>query len=61
MIIKKKRFRGRIAVDFNFLVDREEDVYERIKEDLLNDDYDIRYIDITDEEDEIDWEDNYGN
>lgn len=58
---KKKRYRGRIIVDFNFLVDEQEDVYERIQDDLLDEDYDIKYIDITDEEDELDWEDNYGN
>lgn len=58
---KKKRYRGRIVVDFNFLVDEQEDVYERIQDDLLDEDYDIKYIDITDEEDELDWEDNYGN
>lgn len=58
---KMNRFRGRVVVDFNFLMRNEEEVYERIHDDLLDSDYNIQYIDITDEEEEWCYDDNYGN
>ena len=55
-----KLFGGRIAVDFRIECDDEDELYEKIERDLNNEEYTIRYIDVTDEEDLGHWED-YGN
>lgn len=56
-----KLFGGRITIDFRIECDDEEELYEKIQRDLNNEEYTIRYIDTTDEEDLGHWEDNYGN
>lgn len=56
-----KLYRGRIAIDFTIKCEDEDELNDKIKRDLNNDEYTIQYIDTTEEEDLGHWEDNYGN